>query len=1232
MKKPNNRILQKVATLTGASLLMFVSNSATAASGSWSVDTDGNWGDSANWLGSIIADGAGNTARFTNDISGIRTVTLDTARTIGGLEFTDGDSMTTPEAGWILAGSTLTLTNSGGTPVINAHDLANTSMLNDARITASISSEQGFIKKGTNTLTLTAVNNFPTPVQVEQGLVAVGNVSALGTNNQTVVLNGGGVAVTAGVAYGNTNNVTGTGTLWNLAGGNYDSLNGPWIGSASSVMNIYSASRFTLNAGNANQLKNFLGTICLSNSPSGCLFRINAGGSPNDMSPNVLDTGTGSGRFACRITAAKGIWKIGAIQGAGGQLCGSENSGGTMTTNEVGYLNTDTTFGGVIRAYGSGREVSLTKVGTGRLTLTGSSTYIGNTTIDNGVLALSGSGTLTASPLINIMASGKLDVSGQTLGTWSPLGSQTVSGVGAVVGNVGVLQGTIAPGVGAVGTLTFSNNLSLGGSYVSTNLFKVGAGGNDKILVGGDLTVSEMVIIRVVPTGVVIPNGTYTLLKCSGTLTADLANMTLEYPAQTGTLALGINSGTKEIYLSVTGVSSAANLTWMGDLSADWDLATSNWRNGATPSVFTTGDNVTFNNTSSTTNVNLAIDASPGSVTVNSTKDYLFDNGGGTGKITGMTSLVKSNTGSLTLVTDNDYAGATMIHGGNVIVGDGINYRGRFGSGAITNNASVTYNRPDDLAVSDTFYGTGKVVKIGYNTITMAGVNNCTGGTTISNGVVAINSYGALGTNPVVMAGGQLTIYPAGGAGSGLAGQINVVDNSTIQYAANGTYACVFTGPLNGTVGKVLTLTPTSASTSRVRVYGAFTYNADLVLNAGSLNLAPYQSSGQQIYNGVVSGPGLVLIRCNGGDAIFNNANSVYSGGTFLSQGSVGVGADSISSGGVVTSGPLGTGPIISTTESGTNGSCALFASGGARIIENPIGYDTGTNWTTILFGGSHDLTLSGAMTLYGNNGDTTIVERTLNVTNTGVTTLSGVISDGGYAGSITKTGNGVLRLTAVNTYTGPTVVQAGALAGTGTIAGPVTVQSGGTLAPGAASIGTLTINNTLTLASGSTTSVRVNKTAGTRDQVAGLTSVVYGGTLVVSNLAGTLTTSDSFKIFNASSYSGAFTSVTPAPGAGLAWDTSTLATDGTLRVKTAGPPPQPKINNVAVDSGKLVFSGTNGTPGAGYSVLSSTNVALAVASWTVDSTGTFDSTGAFRCTNAISPSIPAKFFMLRVP
>jgi autotransporter-associated beta strand protein len=1143
---------------------MFASATSPAADGSWNADADGNWSDTANWLGNVFADGAGSTAYFTNEVTAVHTVTLDSARTVGNLVFSDADSVGTPEAGWILAGSsTLTLSNSAATPVINVHDLANTDGTNDAKITAVVSSEQGFVKKGTNTLYLGAANIFNAPVQLEDGLVAVGNAAALGTNNREVVFNGGGVGVVSGVNYGNTNNVISTGILRNLSGANYDGLKGPWIGSSSAVMNIFSGNRFTMDMGNASMLSNFAGTICLSNSPSGCLLRINMGGGPYDMSAITLDTGTGAGRFATRITsAANGVWKIGALKGAGGQLCGSENSGGTMVIDEVGYLNTDTTFGGAIRPYGSGREVTLTKVGTGKLTLTGTSTYAGNTIISNGVLALSGGGDISTSPLFNIMANGKFDVAGLDPGTWSPTAAQTVAGTGAVIGNVAVLQGTIAPGVGGVGTLSFSNNLSLAGTSVTTNLFKVGAAGNDKIYVAGDLTVSEMVIVRVVPTGVIIPNGTYTLMKCTGTLTADLANMTLEYPAQTGTLTLGVNTGTKEVYLTVSGVASAANLKWLGNVDGQWDFTTANWLNGGVASLFTTGDNVTFDNTSTRTAVDLAIEASAGSVVVNATKDYVFDTTIGTGKITGTGSLLKTNTGTLTLVTDNDYIGTTTILGGNVIIGDGISSRGKLGTGAITNNGTVTYNRPDDVTVADTFYGTGNLVKVGPNTITMSGVNNCAGGITISNGIVAINSYGALSSNTVVMAGGQLTIYPAGGAESGLAGQVNVVDNSTVSYASSGTYACVFTGPLTGTSGKMLTLTPTSGSSSRVRVYSTFTYNADLNLSASTMFLAPYNNSGVQMYNGVVSGPGTILVRCNGGQVILNNAGNTYSGGTMLSQGSIGVGADSVLSEGNIVSGPLGTGPIVSTIESATIGSCTLFANGGARTIANPITYDIGANLTTIVLGGSNNLTLSGAMSLNGNDGG--INERPIEVNNP-LSTLSGVISDGGLACILTKRGNGILVLEGVNTYTGTTYVGGGTLlvngqidvggviatnsnlGGTGTILGPVTVGAAANLAPGNSAIGTLTVNNNLTLAGG--LMIEVNKSlAQSSDLIAvsGTLNNTGTGTVVVTNLGATaLATGDKFQLFNKAMTGGGTMAIT---GGGMSWS-NRLALDGSIVV-----------------------------------------------------------------------------------
>src|SRR6185503_3529761 len=146
--------------------------------------------------------------------------------------------------------------------------------------------------------------------------------------------------------------------------------------------------------------------------------------------------------------------------------------------------------------------------------------------------------------------------------------------------------------------------------------------------------------------------------------------------------------------------------------------------------------------------------------------------------------------------------------------------------------------------------------------------------------------------------------------------------------------------------------------------------------------------------------------------------------------------------------------------------------------------------------------------------------------------------------GSLTKLGTGTLALNGVCTFTGGTtvsngtllvngslapgavVVANGALGGTGTIRGTVAVQSAGILSPGA-SIGTLTVSNTLTLSG--TTFVEVNAAAHSSDLVRGVTTLTYGGTLVVTNLAGAFASGDSFKLFDATTYLGAFATVIPA-------------------------------------------------------------------------------------------------------
>jgi len=236
----------------------------------------------------------------------------------------------------------------------------------------------------------------------------------------------------------------------------------------------------------------------------------------------------------------------------------------------------------------------------------------------------------------------------------------------------------------------------------------------------------------------------------------------------------------------------------------------------------------------------------------------------------------------------------------------------------------------------------------------------------------------------------------------------------------------------------------------------------------------------------------------------------------------------------------------------------------------------------------------------------------------TGKLTLSGASVHSGN----TTVESGILQIDG-SFSASPVTVNGGTLSGNGSLGAGVTVNPGGTLSPGA-SIGRLTIPSTLVLASGSITIMELNKAAGTNDSIIGLTSVSYGGTLIVSNLAGALKGGDTFKLFDSApgTYSGAFESFQLPPlDPRLFWDTNSL-----LRVATAS------ITSIEIIGSNISLSGSGGPPGSNYVVLTSTSVTLPLSAWTPVTTNQFDVNGQFSFSAALNPAVPQRFYALRLP
>jgi autotransporter-associated beta strand protein len=658
-------------------------------------------------------------------------------------------------------------------------------------------------------------------------------------------------------------------------------------------------------------VKNNMATLDLSIASTNGLTETGAGTlllAGNNTIVGPLNLGGGELGFSTLANLPLSANAISAINFGGGGLQWQPGNTLDISTNGIpisfaGNATFDTGANNVTLAdnFGDGGVGGLAKLGSGTLTFDGSVAYSGATTISNGVLALGSFGAIPNTTDITLLSNATLNVSALASGL-TLNNNETLGGAGIVSGNVSDASGTtIAAGTAsAAGTLTIDGDLKLNGSgsvfFDLSDVTAVGGGTNSLIAVSGNLDISGTTPMNLnLLTG--SPGmGTYTLFTY-GTLTGNAEDLT----APAGFTVVN-DAGAKAIELVVEHV--PVSLTWRGDgISNIWDTGiTANWLESSTNQYFYTGDSVTFDSTGSDTpSIDIFGAVSPGSVTVNATKNYDFTGGGiATGHLT------KTNTGTLILENNNTYTGPTVILGGVLQVGNNgaSGTTGELGAGVITNDSSLVFDFATGYTNAGAIYGTGSITNIGSaGTLALTGrvsgstMNMAGGGDML---LTASNSY----TGQTVVSSGVLHPENAFALGSGTAGtfvsngaqlyiDVNVnISNKPISLAGAGPAS---NGALRkggagvSTVGGVITLT----ADTQIQVDGNSTLNLSNAagINAPGINLTLGADAGGV---GNITGPlnlgaGVLTVQDAGTWTIA--PTNTYTGTTILNGGTLDISA-----------------------------------------------------------------------------------------------------------------------------------------------------------------------------------------------------------------------------------------------------------------------------------------------------------------------------------------------------
>jgi fibronectin-binding autotransporter adhesin len=712
--------------------------------------------------------------------------------------------------------------------------------------------------------------------------------------------------------------------------------------------------------------------------------------------------------------------------------------------------------GGSVGLAGS---TSLTKSGTGKLTLAGPNTFTGGVGINGGTVLVTAAETAgTSGPL---GAGGPISFGGGTLQfsathsfDYSPRFCTAAGQVVAVDTNgQNVTFAAVPASVGGTFTKVGAGTLTFSAAAAATGTTLAGGG---MVINGGTVRVtaaagSQPGVLYANPTITVNSGATLLIASTAAGASSDLLGFTV------GREQLIINSGGTLTNTSVSGAAGAGNrqtlvntLVMTGGTVNGNSLGDANsgaFSLNASPAVTATSDaagtaaliaaNV------STQIANTTFNVTRGAAATGAQPDLVVS-----GPITpygaaGTNGIAKSGNGILTLGGANTYRTSTTIFGGTVVVNNAAAL-GNVANNLVFGNSVTATPTANTGALDLTNFGaTQATLTANSNSATANAVTIGAGNTlTLTNGItVGLDTATAAGATAAKLA------IAGGGALSVTGGNVQVGVSQTASNAANNSTGTLDLSGLTGAAGFAATVTNFNVGQGNTSAGVVTLTNTANAITATTINVGNSgASNGGAAASSLTLGTGANVIQA---DTI--NVGLGKIGGTvaFASQGA----------------GSPGTVTIANKAGSG----------GAALIIGDTTGTATAGTFVGLLDFRGHVATVNaGALSLgTGSNTSTGSVTGTLNFdAGTFAVASLNMGSKAGVAGTGTATGN--LNISGTGAFTvnvGGTFVMATNSAATGTAVANLAISGG-----------SLTSNAAITRGGGTNTTANLSLTGGTLD------------------------------------------------------------------------------------------------------------------------------------------------------